>query len=308
MQTVGGTILFNDRDSRKRFIKVFDESFSNAEIGRAVGLTRSTVRVIRSEVKINPSRIYFNATCPICGKERKIRKDSLASNPEQYCNSCSKKVIKTKNNKYYVEVTCSKCGKVRVVRKEYAKTNPLSLCRSCSKKGKPSPLKNVIHKPLEKITVNCIVCGKQMVMGRKAWIKGKKRCKACNSRTNSIIEKGLATKRELYSRYKSRSKKRKIIFSLSFDTFVSLTSQNCYYCGAKPSNTTINEAGNGDYVNNGIDKVDNDKGYVENNVVPCCKICNYAKNTMDLEEFYKWIINIHSNLIKKGVLNEPANN
>ncbi len=303
MQTVGGTILFNDRASRKRFIKVFDESFSNAVIGRAVGLNRSMVGHIRSERKINISRAYIDATCPTCGKERRMRKDNIAVNPKGYCNVCSKKVLKSSNNKYYVDVTCAKCGKGRAVRKEYVKMHPLSLCRSCSKKGKPSTVENVIHKPLEKISVDCTVCGKQMIMGRKAWIKGKKRCRACTVKIYGILERGLAIKRELYSRYVSRSKKRKINFTLSFDTFVELTSQHCFYCGTKPSNITVNEAGNGDYVSNGIDRVDNNKGYIEDNVVPCCKVCNYAKNTMSLDQFYSWISRVNTNLSSKGVLN-----
>lgn len=299
-------LCFVTKTDRNKYIKNCHKSLGNAEIGRRVGLARETIRAIRRNLKTNRTRSYIDVTCPKCGKERTIRKDSLETNPEKYCRNCSKKEIKTTNNKYYMSVSCPKCGEERVISKQYYKSRPICLCRSCSKKGKPSPMKNVIHKPLEKITVICTMCGKQMIMGRKSWIKGKKRCKACTAKTYGVLERGLATKRELYGRYKSRSKKRGIEFTLPLDMFVSLTSKSCYYCGAKPNNTTVNESGNGDYVNNGLDKVDNDKGYIENNVVPCCKICNYAKNTMGLNEFYAWVDKIYNNLTNKGVLNEPS--
>ena len=44
---------------------------------------------------------------------------------------------------------------------------------------------------------------------------------------------------------------------------------------------------------NGIDRVDSSKGYVEDNVVSCCKYCNTAKNTMSRDEFFKWIKRVY---------------
>ena len=40
---------------------------------------------------------------------------------------------------------------------------------------------------------------------------------------------------------------------------------------------------------NGIDRVNPALGYVEDNVVTCCKICNIAKHDLRLEEFLAWI-------------------
>ena len=36
---------------------------------------------------------------------------------------------------------------------------------------------------------------------------------------------------------------------------------------------------------NGIDRKDNALGYVEGNVVSCCKFCQYAKRDLPYEEF-----------------------
>lgn len=40
---------------------------------------------------------------------------------------------------------------------------------------------------------------------------------------------------------------------------------------------------------NGIDRVDNDKGYVPGNVSPCCWVCNIAKGTMSLDEWAEMV-------------------
>jgi hypothetical protein len=40
---------------------------------------------------------------------------------------------------------------------------------------------------------------------------------------------------------------------------------------------------------NGIDRIDSKLGYVEGNVVSCCKICNSAKGDLTLAEFENWI-------------------
>ncbi len=40
---------------------------------------------------------------------------------------------------------------------------------------------------------------------------------------------------------------------------------------------------------NGVDRIDSKKGYEETNVVPCCKMCNFAKKELKYEEFMVWI-------------------
>lgn len=49
----------------------------------------------------------------------------------------------------------------------------------------------------------------------------------------------------------------------------------CNYCGHLDLKVRLN----------GIDRIDNSKGYIPGNVVPCCKFCNYAKNMISIDEF-----------------------
>lgn len=103
-----------------------------------------------------------------------------------------------------------------------------------------------------------------------------------------------------YSRYKYGANKRKIDFDLNKAEFKELTKQNCYYCGIKPlqSEKTRNYGNN--YIYNGIDRKDNNLGYSKDNCLPCCKICNSAKNSMAFDDFINWI----NRIVKKNTSRE----
>jgi hypothetical protein len=49
---------------------------------------------------------------------------------------------------------------------------------------------------------------------------------------------------------------------------------------------------------NGLDRVDNTLGYTEANVVPCCQICNIAKQRMSVDEFVTWISKVHQHMVQ----------
>lgn len=58
-------------------------------------------------------------------------------------------------------------------------------------------------------------------------------------------------------------------WNISLSDFTELISKRCYYCEGK-----IAEVGSG------LDRMDNSKGYVYGNVVPCCRDCNLMKNSL----------------------------
>lgn len=132
------------------------------------------------------------------------------------------------------------------------------------------------------------------------------RVKSCGClRTRNIkscnVPDGLTAFNNLYNHgYKSKSKKeRNIIFSLSRNDFLFLTKQNCSYCGKEPSSCIKSDKSF--YIYNGIDRVDNNKGYVIENCITSCGICNLFKAEMSQEKFYQWIINIVNNLNLKDI-------
>jgi hypothetical protein len=90
---------------------------------------------------------------------------------------------------------------------------------------------------------------------------------------------------QLLASYKYGSKVRELSFDLSVERFGELTKQNCFYCGSEPARVfrTVNPTG--DYICNGVDRLDSSKGYTYENCVPCCKTCNLMKLEMSVDEF-----------------------
>ena len=89
--------------------------------------------------------------------------------------------------------------------------------------------------------------------------------------------------------YHRGAKDRGFVWNLSGEQFDKLTSSNCHYCGIPPYTVKKNRHRNGQFVYNGIDRVDNSQGYEIENCVSCCKVCNRAKDIMGLEEFLSWV-------------------
>ena len=106
--------------------------------------------------------------------------------------------------------------------------------------------------------------------------------------------------------YKRHAERRGFKWLLSREFVERLIKENCFYCGSKPSNIkkTKNSIGDG-LIYSGIDRVDSCKDYTEDNVVACCRVCNYAKSNMDINEFRDWAIKLGKNAMARqwGALN-----
>ena len=98
-----------------------------------------------------------------------------------------------------------------------------------------------------------------------------------------------------FSIYKRSAKQRGYSWELTLDQFIEITYRLCHYCGSPPSQ--VHHLGNGaQYTYNGIDRINNSIGYTNNNVVPCCGVCNIAKHTMSYDEFVQWICRVANHL------------
>ena len=135
-------------------------------------------------------------------------------------------------------------------------------------------------------------CGNEAVVRATRLRNGKTKSCGC---LGAIKFKGYgeSSKNTIFSRYKKRAEKKNVEFSLSKDRFFELTDGVCFYCGEKPSNVNKNKNNNGDFIYNGIDRIDSSKGYIEGNVVTSCSKCNFAKREMTTSEFYEWIDKIY---------------
>ncbi len=130
-------------------------------------------------------------------------------------------------------------------------------------------------------------------------IDGKKQCSRCREwlllekfHKRKILSSGYCSacskceapfKRERDKRYKSSSsskfkaykegaKQRNLEFRLTYKDFLSFWQKPCGYCGDKIE--TI-----------GLDRINNEKGYMLGNIMSCCRKCNRMKGRLLQEEF-----------------------
>lgn len=100
------------------------------------------------------------------------------------------------------------------------------------------------------------------------------------------LASGLSLRNIALFGYKKAAAKRKLEWGITDELFDTLTQSNCRYCGNSPTEMTRPKHGYwGEYKRNGIDRWNNERGYVPANVVPCCVFCNKAKGTLSAEEF-----------------------
>lgn len=114
------------------------------------------------------------------------------------------------------------------------------------------------------------------------------------------LPKGVANGNSFYTCYIRDAKKRSIDFLLTKDDFLRLTKLDCHYCGSKPSlKFKSNNHGNGSYICNGIDRKNNLVGYIIDNCVPCCNVCNRMKGKLTEKVFLTYIARIYTKRINE---------
>ena len=170
--------------------------------------------------------------------------------------------IRTKSNQRIKDYTGFKKGYLEAISFEFVKNNSTYWKFKCDC-GNYKILKS--NKVLTKnsTTKSC---------GCKKYKNGKSNCPAFN---------------KVFHSYYRGAKRRNLEFLLSIDEFKDITSKNCVYCGIEPNK--ISKTKFNIYTYNGIDRKDNLIGYVLENSLPCCTLCNKAKRDLDYNIFIDWI-------------------
>lgn len=197
-------------------------------------------------------------------------------NGDAETSSCSQRVsrltfIRDHHTKEYVYTYCTK----KVIYAEYD-------C-SCGTRGFITCKSSVQRKNV----LSCGCLNKEVACNRLPEMHKK----------NTLLT-GEASFNKLYRRYKNDAKTRNRSFCITKEEFRILTKCKCYFCGLEPSSIMKGPGYNGDYLYNGLDRLDNTKDYELSNCVTCCKICNRAKQTMTIEEFKTHIIRAYLHLTK----------
>ncbi len=101
---------------------------------------------------------------------------------------------------------------------------------------------------------------------------------------------GRSMRNRVLSQYKQQADKRGYSWELTDSQFEELSQQLCHYCGRPPIGCAKTKANNGEFVYNGIDRINNTQGYTSKNIVTCCKICNRCKSDMSYDEFIEYLV------------------
>ena len=142
----------------------------------------------------------------------------------------------------------------------------------------------------------CLDCGRTLTDVIRA--KGKhdkplRRCVPCYEkllkqesqrpeRNRNFKAEAFTNKHIIWNHYVKGAKKRGIHFGISKTLFESLIIKPCFYCNYHKEGEV-----------HGIDRVNNQKGYIEENVVPCCETCNVLKGSQHPQEFIDKMLAIH---------------
>jgi hypothetical protein len=222
-----------------------------------------------SERKDSKGRVYWDCICS-CGKARTVITWSLTSGKTKSCGCFQKDVVKSADHRK--NIAGQRFGKL--IATEYSRTINSKVYWIC----------------------RCD-CGKTKEVMGSSLLSG--RTKSCGCMTR--LPAGESMFNSAYHAYKKGAEKRGLSFTLSTEEFRELTSQDCFYCGDKPSNALTSAIGE-KYIYNGIDRVDNTKGYFVENCVPCCEMCNKAKATHTQEKFFYWTIRLYNKFVLKSSL------
>lgn len=121
------------------------------------------------------------------------------------------------------------------------------------------------------------------------------------NKTKRRLTKGESGFKSLIKNYKEAAVVRKYLFELSENEFKYLTQQNCHYCNIPPSQKVKTNSKDtwGEYLYNGIDRIDNTQGYNLKNCVSCCGTCNQMKMAFSYDQFIDKIKCIYNKLVKE---------
>lgn len=245
-----------------------------------IGRTKGVLTVIgfdKEELnKINNKHILANCKCSICSKISKVRLDKFTTNVDyakHYCKYCKHLYIRKRKesellNKTFGVLTVLSFNKIEKKHQWYN-------CR-CNRCGKITVVREDHIKSNTYRPQSCTHCYHSL-LGEKT----KQRYKQIYNLEGEKYELARKLNSQLM-KFKAGAKARNLSFELSDEEAKDIMSKPCYYCGEP--------------ISLGIDRIDSSKGYIQNNIVPCCGICNIMKNAFSIDTFldkvYK-IYNIH---------------
>ena len=207
---------------------------------------------------------------------------------EQYCSKHKRQTIIDKAQAENIRYCDIARGCFTVLQEHESK------CTHCLHKARIQDRKRDNKKRQDETL--CLDCGRTLTEEIRA--KGKhdkplRRCVPCYEkllkqeserpvRERNFKAEAFTNKHVIWNHYVKGAKKRGIHFGLTKTRFEELIMMPCFYCTYQKQGEV-----------NGVDRLDNQKGYIENNVVPCCEPCNLMKGSQHPQEFIDKMHAIH---------------
>lgn len=155
--------------------------------------------------------------------------------------------------------------------------------------GRWTVVRRANSKSLAALWVCRCTCGTMGIV--RGWCLRNGSSKSCGCWTElkaNPLPEGDAGKNRVLSNSKRNAVQRGYAWNLKDVFALKLFEGDCHYCGVAPTQEC-----NG-FFYNGIDRVNNALGYVADNVVSCCGICNSAKNNQTETQFLRWVERVYA--------------
>lgn len=163
-------------------------------------------------------------------------------------------------------------------------------------------------KGIQQVYWNCICkCGTEKEIKSISLLNKKEGTRSCGCLQKEHAKKqggfnykgkNVAGNNFLFRKYKQSANTRNLEFSLTKEEFETMLDGNCFYCGDAPKNIWKRTETASTRIYNGIDRMDSKKGYVKDNCVTCCYICNTGKMDNSYDDFMNMVKKIYERNFK----------
>lgn len=124
--------------------------------------------------------------------------------------------------------------------------------------------------------------------------------KSGHTKSCGCIQKKKSALNLMMYTYTRNAEQKGFAMDLSEEQFLEIIRSDCFYCGIAPSEGYYTNRGREEgFLYNGIDRINNGKGYFWDNCVPCCGQCNRMKGSFSQKDFLIKVLEISRHL-KKG--------
>lgn len=160
---------------------------------------------------------------------------------------------------------CSKCKEIKTISSFHRDItrNDLhkSICKICSLKAQKE------YKEKNKLKINANQREYRKKNKKKLQLKKKEYARSFDGR---------------FIKSKNNALHRGLVWKITKSQYKELLKESCIYCNNEIENkeTKLNFSFCGDATGVGLDRIDNNKGYVKDNVVRCCGFCNNLRGRL----------------------------